>query len=318
MPMHTFLSQKHKCPAPPHVNQANRRRVLNAMSESDLVRSALNRSVNHQDTESFRNLLENRLQGSQRKAILIGLQQRFGNQATLSALAAARMEPKRSKGGCSCGGSCGSCSQNKAGEHVHRKSPKGGCSCGGSCGSCSQNKAEEHVHRKPPDEELEMNPLLVHRADPFSAMAHIASRYSLSRPVGAPAGDGLVHQGSATVVCDGSGDYRVDMGWAASATCGLGDCIRRHEESHITDLRARYPDGCKNADGTPKPDGTPHPTGGSGYADFLKQTECKAYTTEIACEEALLSGASAACQPTVQTVLDDSKKQKKRFCSGGC
>lgn len=122
------------------------------------------------------------------------------------------------------------------------------------------------------------------------------------------------HNGSATIVCNGSGGYRVSMGWAATATCGIGDCVRRHEESHITDWRRRYPDGCKNADGSNKPDGTRVPTSGSGYDAFLRTSECTAYNVEIPCEEALLSAASTECRPVVQNVLSDSRRQKGVYC----
>ena len=125
----------------------------------------------------------------------------------------------------------------------------------------------------------------------------------------------LPHAGSATIVCDGRGGYRVDPGWAATATCGIGRCVTLHEQSHITDWKRRWPDGCKNADGTAKADGATIPLGGPGYAAFLKASECTAYGVEIPCEEGLLAGASDACKPTIQTVLDDSRRQKTSFCA---
>jgi hypothetical protein len=130
--------------------------------------------------------------------------------------------------------------------------------------------------------------------------------------------DGQPHQGAATIVCDGSGDYRVALNSWAGAKCGIEDCVRRHEESHAADWRKRWPDGCKNADGTPKPDGSQIPLGGPGYDDFLKKSECDAYTTEVPCEQAALAGATKECKPYVQGVLDDTKNQQKKYCGGGC
>jgi hypothetical protein len=123
------------------------------------------------------------------------------------------------------------------------------------------------------------------------------------------------HAGSATIVCNGSGGYRVDLGGWASAPCGIVGCIRQHEQSHISDWEGRFPQGCKNGDGTPKADGTACPTGGDGYDAFLKRSECTAYGVEQPCEEALVASASGDCRSKVQNVLDDTKRQKTRFCS---
>lgn len=125
----------------------------------------------------------------------------------------------------------------------------------------------------------------------------------------------LPHNGSATIVCDGRGGYRVSMGWAASARCGIRECVRRHEESHITDWQRRWPDGCRNADGSAKRDGTAVPTGGDGYAAFLRRSECTAYRVEIPCETELLASAPEDCRDYIQHILDDSRRQERHFCS---
>jgi hypothetical protein len=127
--------------------------------------------------------------------------------------------------------------------------------------------------------------------------------------------DDLPHNDAATIVCNGSGGYRVSMGSWATATCGIRGCISAHERSHITDWLGRWPNGCKNADGSAKPDGTTVPTGGAGYAAFLRASECTAYTGEVPCEEALLRDASDACKPTIRSVLEDSRRQKTSFCT---
>jgi hypothetical protein len=86
------------------------------------------------------------------------------------------------------------------------------------------------------------------------------------------------HNSSATIVCDGNGDYRVSLGWAATATCGIRDCVRQHD------------------------------------AAFLNQSECTAFTGEVTCETNLLRGATAGCRATIQTVLADSQARKTSHC----
>jgi hypothetical protein len=235
---------------------------------------------------------------------LFGLHAVFGNQALQSTLGRGQTSAKQTERGCACGGSCAKCT------HENEAS---------SDNSLVQRFLHEitggNVRRRPLQGEQEEDEVLVRPLQ--SACGPSCSFQDWMKPHRSEGSDELVHQGAATVVCNGSGDYRVDMGGWATAKCGIPDCIRRHEESHATDLRARYPDGCKNADGTPKPDGTPHPTTGDDYASWLKQTECKAYSVEIPCEEALLENASAECKPVIQPVLDDSKSQKQSYC-GGC
>ena len=125
-----------------------------------------------------------------------------------------------------------------------------------------------------------------------------------------------VHPDAGTIVCQG-GDYVVDLGAWHGAPCGIEGCVRKHEESHAQDWRRRWPNGCKNPDGTPKA-GKDIPTGGPGYDAFLKKSECDAYTTEIACQEANLSTASADCKGTIQDHLKADREQQKHYCAGGC
>jgi hypothetical protein len=184
------------------------------------------------------------------------------------------------------------------------------CSCGGTCDKCAGHAVFfEGMTEYPPEDE---NGLLINHCAAAAALARWSANH-LSEP-----SDDYVHQGAATVVCNGAGDYRVAMNSFAGAPCGIEGCVRQHEESHIGELRARFPDGCKNPDGTPKPDGTPHPTGGPGYDAWLRQSECNAYTTEIACQEANLATASAACKPQIEEHLKGDRAMKSRYCGGGC
>jgi hypothetical protein len=120
---------------------------------------------------------------------------------------------------------------------------------------------------------------------------------------------GQPHQGDATIVCDGKGGYRVDLrGWA-NAPCGLVACIRRHEETHITDWKGRWPDGCKD-----KADGAQIPLGGAGYDAFLKASECRAYTAELACNAPLLDAAKGDCVQTIRDHRQADLAEQKRYC----
>jgi hypothetical protein len=118
------------------------------------------------------------------------------------------------------------------------------------------------------------------------------------------------HAGSATIVCDGAGGYTVDMGSWAGAPCGIAGCVRRHEESHASDWKGRWPDGCKN-----KKNGDKIPLGGAGYDAFLKASECTAYGVEESCITPLKNAAKTEpCKTTLADHLADTLRQKARFC----
>lgn len=117
--------------------------------------------------------------------------------------------------------------------------------------------------------------------------------------------------GAATIVCDGKGGYRVQMAGWAGAGCGIEECVRRHEQSHITDWKARWPKGCEG-----KKDGDTIPLGGKGYDAFLKKSECNAYTVELTCVTGKhdKAGAKDPCKKTLKDHMDDTAVQKKSFC----
>lgn len=127
-----------------------------------------------------------------------------------------------------------------------------------------------------------------------------------------PVRDDRPHQGAATIVCDGSGGYRVALNSWAGAACGIEGCVRRHEESHATDWRRRWPQGCKD-----KANGAAIPLGGPGYADFLKTSECTAYGVEESCIAPLLAAATrdhTPCEATLRSHLADTRTQKASYC----
>jgi len=100
-------------------------------------------------------------------------------------------------------------------------------------------------------------------------------------------------------------------GWAG-ATCGIAECVRKHEESHASDWKGRWPDGCKD-----KADGDQIPLGGTGYAAFLKRSECTAYGVEERCiapKAAAAARGKTACEVTLRDHLADTRTQKGTYC----
>jgi hypothetical protein len=122
-------------------------------------------------------------------------------------------------------------------------------------------------------------------------------------------------QGSATIQCNGGGDYEIAYGSWAGATCGTKDCVTMHESSHMADWKAKWPTGCKGQPKgyLPKGDAPDSPLMTvSEYKAFLKESECTAHTADLACAEALPQ--PAACKKTVEDYIKLTKNQKARWC----
>ena len=122
-------------------------------------------------------------------------------------------------------------------------------------------------------------------------------------------------QGSATIKCDGSGGYEIVYGSWSGATCGTKDCVTAHESSHMADWKAKWPDGCKGqAKGyLPKGDAPDVPLmTAAEYTAFLKQSECRAHTADLACAEALPK--SKGCAATIDDYIKLTKEQKAHWC----
>ncbi len=124
-------------------------------------------------------------------------------------------------------------------------------------------------------------------------------------------------QGSATIKCDGNGGYEILYGTWGGATCGTKNCVTAHESSHIADWKAKWPTGCK---GQPKgylpkgdPPDKPLMTAGE-YSAFLKDSECKAHTVDLACAEAL--PRTKGCEKTIDDYIKLTKEQKANWCPG--
>ena len=125
-------------------------------------------------------------------------------------------------------------------------------------------------------------------------------------------------QGSATIKCDGSDGYEIIYAGWAGATCGTKDCVTAHESSHMADWKAKWPTGCK---GQPKgylPKGDPPDDPlmtVAEYNDFLKKSECKAHTVDLACAEVL--PRTKGCEGTIDDYIKLTKEQKANWCPGG-
>jgi hypothetical protein len=87
-------------------------------------------------------------------------------------------------------------------------------------------------------------------------------------------------------------------------------CTNAHESSHMADWKARYGNNlCAGV-----PDGQ-LPLGGDGYDEFLRQSECKAYRAGKACRQALLTTASAADTPAIQSAI---ARDDAQLTANGC
>lgn len=124
-------------------------------------------------------------------------------------------------------------------------------------------------------------------------------------------------QGSATIRCDGSGGYEIYYGSWAGATCGTKDCVTIHESSHIADWTAKWPTGCQGkAKGyLPKGRSPDNPLmTRTEYREFLKDSECKAHTADLACAQSLVK--SKGCEKTIEDYIKLTEDQRANWCPG--
>jgi hypothetical protein len=121
--------------------------------------------------------------------------------------------------------------------------------------------------------------------------------------------------GGASIQCDGSGDYEITYGSYATAACGTKDCVTAHENSHIEDWKAKWPNGCKNQPSGYVPKGDPPDEvlmTVAEYKAFLKASECKAHTADLKCAKALPK--PEGCGSTVRKYIRLTRRQKRKWC----
>ena len=122
-------------------------------------------------------------------------------------------------------------------------------------------------------------------------------------------------QGSATIICDGSGGYKIKYGSWAGAKCGTKKCVTAHESSHMADWKAKWPTGCKGQPLGYLPKGDPPDKPlmtVAEYNSFLKKSECKAHTVDLACAQALPK--TKGCESTIDDYIKLTRDQKKNWC----
>jgi hypothetical protein len=125
----------------------------------------------------------------------------------------------------------------------------------------------------------------------------ILQRWSIGSPV----------PGINTIVCNGSGGVATQLGATGDAqqTACLRDCIEIHEQSHRADALAENANICSaaTAGNTVRPD--------AGAQQ--KATEIKASNAEITCLRGKLAGASATCQPIINTRITQMEAYRDSF-----
>jgi hypothetical protein len=127
-----------------------------------------------------------------------------------------------------------------------------------------------------------------------------------------------VKSGNATVVCDGSGGFRVDLRDGANQSCGLTECTQQHEESHKQDLEkdVRTNKACKG-----KADGSKIVAtnlSDKALREFLIKTECKAYARGLSCVGKKIAEINQKPKVERDRCVDKLAKRRTRdtFCAG--
>lgn len=132
---------------------------------------------------------------------------------------------------------------------------------------------------------------------PDDAPAGVAGKALSALPVpSAPPKGFSSMEGGPTVMCDDNGGYRVDM--KGKEILPFAACLRKHEEQHIADYKAKCPAGCKGkttSDYAPYfPDnygGCPVFKDGAAWKAWRTETECKSYIVQYQCASALYKKA---------------------------
>jgi hypothetical protein len=127
-----------------------------------------------------------------------------------------------------------------------------------------------------------------------------------------------------TIVCDGNGGFAVHLQAdldPLSREC-IGDCMSRHEDSHIADAIEQNPSICRGVGpGMMVVFSGQGPTAAAANDAKRKEqaaSEIKAYGVEIACLEAKLRSMACdnKCKQVVTDRLAQIKPERDKFVSG--
>ncbi|NHZ65959.1 RHS repeat-associated core domain-containing protein, partial [Massilia genomosp. 1] len=99
--------------------------------------------------------------------------------------------------------------------------------------------------------------------------------------------DPLGLEDASTIACDGKGNYEI----INNAKGVARKCVNIHEQSHMSDWIKRY--GKDSCVGRPKGYIPYASVNGDDYRDFLRDSECRAYTAEKACTEECKDGGES-------------------------
>lgn len=131
----------------------------------------------------------------------------------------------------------------------------------------------------------------------FSSPTRYVDPRGLQVYVGCAGNNGLT-------LCDGNGGFEIRN---CNSTC-TRPCTQQHEEVHVAEFRARYPDRCKNrARGT-----SPSVEGDFSGDHFFYVSECKAHRVGGKCADQIK--ASGCCRPEmVDEYIQNNERMKKYY-----
>lgn len=214
---------------------------------------------------------------------------------------------------------------------VHRGLLQRKCACGGTpgptgeCAECRRKRLNQQSSQVESSKPSIPTPAPLHQPSPghrlgqftlFSAQRGGGPTKALStEPEPEPSAKPRPQAGSATIQCDGSGGYEVVLNGWSGAACGTKSCVIAHETSHMDDWKAKWPTGCKDQPKGYLPKGDPPDSPlmtVAEYGAFLRQSECKAHTVDLACAEALPK--TGACKKTVEDYIKLTRDQKANYC----
>jgi RHS repeat-associated protein len=124
---------------------------------------------------------------------------------------------------------------------------------------------------------------------------------SLNDPTGLAAG---------TIQCDGKGDYEIMLSEAQKGACDA-ECAKAHEQAHIADWKKQFGnESCRNKPRGYLPGFFMDPL----YREFVRKSECHAYTVGKACDQNLLKSSCPKCKSAAQSDIRRDNRELDHYC----